>query len=253
MKKKIWIFLGVFCLTLIVCLSFLLPKYKVKHTFTYEVDKEKGEVTITGYQGDKCPKELEIPDKINGYPVTTIGKHAFEWAEVENITLPKNITTMKEGAFYGCTRLKKVVGIENVEIIESDVFYMCKSLKEMNLSSVKELGEAAFFECSTIEVIEIPEGIKVIPSALCGKMENLRVVILPDSVTTIEDIAFRDCNSLKEIYLSSNVTNISFDPNEADICVNSFHGIEHQLTIYGESGSYVEEYAAKAGIKFVAK
>lgn len=52
MKKKISIFICVFGVLLISCLFIVLSKYRLNQTFTYEIDKEKGEVTITAYLGD---------------------------------------------------------------------------------------------------------------------------------------------------------------------------------------------------------
>lgn len=253
MKKKISIFICVFGVLLISCLFIVLSKYRLNQTFTYEIDKEKGEVTITAYLGDakknearKCnyTKCVKVPEKIDGYPVTTIGKRAFQWGKAETIILPESITTIEEGAFFGCKNLQTIEGIENVETIGDRAFSMCYFLEEWDISNVKELGEGAFSQCNTIRKVQIPEGINVIKGSLCYGMGSLSEVSLPESVTTLESRAFGNCPSLKAIYLS---------PNVKEIWEGAFANIEDQLTIYGESGSYAEEYAKQAGIKFVAK
>lgn len=58
---------------------------------------------------------------------------------------------------------------------------------------------------------------------------------------TIGDGAFKNCYSLKELYIPSNVQEIS---------ATAFGGIEDSITIIGESGSYAEAYANSMGIKF---
>lgn len=253
MKKKISIFICILGVLLISCLFIVLSKYRLNQTFTYEIDKEKGEVTITAYLGDAKKREekkynytkcVKVPEKIDGYPVTTIGKRAFQWGKAETIILPESITTIEEDAFFGCKNLQTIEGIESVETIGDGAFYMCYFLEEWDLSNVKELGEGAFAQCNTMNKLEIPEGINVIKSSLCCRMGSLSEVKLPDSVITLESSSFRNCSSLKEIYLSPNVKEISED---------AFGNIEDQLTIYGEGGSYAEEYAAKKGIKFVAE
>lgn len=63
--------------------------------------------TVTG-----CGPEVttaDIPARINDVPVTGIGARAFaNCTQLTSVTIPKSVTSIKEGAFSGCTKLKDV-------------------------------------------------------------------------------------------------------------------------------------------------
>ena len=61
-----------------------------------------------------------IPDKINGYPITTIGYRSFHLVEMlESITLPETLVTIESEAFAGCKMLTSIVIPRSVEEIGS--------------------------------------------------------------------------------------------------------------------------------------
>lgn len=88
--------------------------FKTSGDFNYnEVD---GKVTLLEYIGKD--KEIEIPDKIDGKPVTEIGWSCFEPMEgkttVEKVTIPKSVTTIDSYAFANNAKLKEIVISEGV-------------------------------------------------------------------------------------------------------------------------------------------
>ena len=60
-------------------------------------------------------------------------------------------------------------------------------------------------------------------------------------MSQLETVQFKNCYSLKELYIPSNVKEIS---------ATAFWGIENSITIIGEKGSYAEAYADSMGINF---
>lgn len=82
-------------------------------TFTYRA--ENGEATVTGYRG--ATAFVQVPDTLDGYPVTGIGQRAFEGADVTVVELPESVKTVDWFAFYGCDKLLYVslpVGVERM-------------------------------------------------------------------------------------------------------------------------------------------
>jgi hypothetical protein len=74
--------------------------------FTYEVIG--GSVTITDYPGDEVG-EVEIPVKIGGTPVTTIGDSAFrQCSGMTEITLPPGITSISNYTSARCIGLTAI-------------------------------------------------------------------------------------------------------------------------------------------------
>jgi len=57
-------------------------------------------VEITRYMGGK--QTVNIPSRIGGKPVTSIGKEAFKDAELIRITIPGGVTKIGDNAFAGC-------------------------------------------------------------------------------------------------------------------------------------------------------
>ena len=95
-----------------------------------------GTVTITGYNGTSS--EIEIPDTINGYCVTSIG----------------------DDAFYGCSSITSIEIPSSVTSIGNYTFYNCSSLTSIEIpSSVTSIGSYAFSYCDSLTSIEIPSGV----------------------------------------------------------------------------------------------
>ena len=96
---------------------------------TYET--ENGEVTITGCEYGALSGSVTIPDKINGYPVTTIGSWSFAYQElITEVIMPSTIETICNGAF-SFTDLRTVFIPESVTTIGAGIFNGCYKLKNI--------------------------------------------------------------------------------------------------------------------------
>ena len=256
-KSMLKILLVALVIVSAVAVIWYIPTYKVGRIFTYEIDKEKGEVTITGYKADyeakenynnketdelNFPKTIEVPEKIMGYTVTAIGERAFEHAYAEKIILPHTVITIEEHAFDGCERLTEITGTENIEVLGDYAFANCDLLKEVSLPNAREMGISIFTGCKKMEQAYIPDTMTSIPYAMCMGMDSITAVEIPKNVVYIDALAFAFCDRLEEIYIPASVTEISH---------SAFAEIENQITIYGEKGSYAESYAMKTGITFI--
>ena len=141
-----------------------------------------------------------------------------------------------DSAFEGDTSLSFVRLSENVVEIGSYVFNKCSSLAELVLPErVTSLGrqfigetainsitvpknvisagdrDGGAFQGATLKNITFEEGIKKIPDYICFSgnfFSYINNVSIPDTVTRIGEAAFQNCKSLREIQLSSQLTDI---------------------------------------------
>ena len=117
-----------------------------------------------------------------------------------------------------------------VTSIGSYAFYYCSSLNSVTIpNSVTSIGSSAFRSCSSLTSVTIPNSVTSIGSYAFESCSSLTSVTIPNSVTSIGSNAFRSCSSLTSITIPNSVTYIG---NEA------FCNCSSLLSIY-VNGSYV--------------
>ena len=75
----------------------------------------------------------------------------------------------------------------------------CKSSVIPNDGSVTSIGDYAFYYCSGLTSIVIPDSVTYIGSDAFRGCSGLTSITIPDSVTSIGDYAFYNCNGLTTI------------------------------------------------------
>ena len=89
-----------------------------------------------------------------------------------------------------------------LEAIGDGAFFNCTSLQNISLpDSVKVIGNCAFFNCANLQHISLPDSVKVIGNGAFAKCASLENIHLPEGITTIGDYGFAECNMLNNINL----------------------------------------------------
>ena len=125
-----------------------------------------------------------------------------------NTIIVDNVTSIGEGAFYGCTSLTSVTIPNSVTSIGNSAFSGCSGLTSVTIpQTVTTIGRSAFSDCISLTSFNIPR-IKTISDYTFSGCFNLTDVNMTSTTTSIGQYAFYDCSSLTSIWISSYTTSI---------------------------------------------
>ena len=164
---------------------------------------DDGTVEITDYNG--IAKTVDIPEKINGKSVTSIGNCAFRYCtSLKSITIPNSVTSIGDSAFWGCSSLtaiyvavdnKNYTSVNGVLFNKDKTALICypagKTDKSYNITnSVTSIGDYAFNGCSSLTSVTIPNSVTEIGGSAFVGCASLKSITMPNSVTSIGENAF---------------------------------------------------------------
>lgn len=199
--------------------------------------------TVTGVENMDTSnvRKIVMPDT-----VTYIGESAFadssDGVPLEEVVLSKNLKTIGPWAFSGCLELKSIDIPESVNEIENGAFSGCYSLKNFNVSQNTNFGDCVFgnYPWTSIPALNDDYNVwlydenasdffvwngclfayrgssktPVIPSGVCGigdevfENSDITGVTIPEGVRYINNGAFKNCTSLKNVKIPKSVQKI---------------------------------------------
>ena len=71
------------------------------------------------------------------------------------------------------------------------------------------IGRGAFYQCSRLEKIVLPEGLEKIEKELFGYCRALTSITIPGRIARIEKGAFSGCDHLKDIVILDSIKEIN--------------------------------------------
>ena len=139
--------------------------------------------------------------------ITAIGNYAFSSCEkINEVQCPKSLIKIGEGAFVNCSNMLKIELPATLQTIGKAAFQET-GLRSIDLSSVKELGEAVFFHCESLSQIKLSM-LEELPSSMFEGCKALATIELPKNLKNIGNAAFKDCESLSAVDFPQTVQNI---------------------------------------------
>ena len=112
-----------------------------------------------------------------------------------SITIPATVT--HNGVAYSVTSIGEYA------------FYVCSSLTDITIpEGVTSIGNHTFYGCSGLTDITIPEGVTSIGEGAFMYCSSLTAINIPEGVTSIGEYAFYQCSSLTAINIPEGVTSI---------------------------------------------
>lgn len=190
-------------------------------------------VTEIGRAAFSGCKSLETVTFVDSPALTTITDGAFESCEkLKSITIPASVTTLGKTAFYKCSALETVTFATGTQLtkIEQQTFNYCTSLKSITIpASIKEIGINTFQGCTSLATVTFAEGsgLETIGNFCFGQCKIAEITI-PATVTKIVDAAFQSCSNLAKV-----IYNGTTQPEIGNLV---FYGDAAGLNIYLPNG-----------------
>jgi len=175
------IFLKIIVLMVTMFTAMSCGKHRTASVSDFQFEVIGSGVKITRYTGNGEGGKLVIPGKINGMPVTVIGRGAFvDNKTLVSVTIPDSVIEIEDGSWQSST----------------GAFYG-SSISSVKLSkNLKKIGDCAFLFCQNLTSINIPNSVTEIGARAFQGCTNLSSVTIPASITKIGSSAFAVCNSL---------------------------------------------------------
>ena len=157
--------------------------------------------------------------------VTSVGDRAFQYCRsLTFVTIPNSVTNIGGWAFFGCSSLTSVTIPNSVTNIGNYAFNGCSSLTSVTIpNSVTSIGWQAFYNCSKLTKTnytgDVAEWCNIKfrdwganPMLYSHNFyindQEIKDLVIPNSVDTITDYAFYECSSLTSVTIPENVTSI---------------------------------------------
>lgn len=194
---------------------------------SYEEDTDTDSVTTASTE------EIPPADNFDyvytgGYSVRVSGGKEMKGVvpkTVKYVLIDPSVKVVEEGAFQGCNILETVTVPSTVEKIGDNAFRKCAKLKSVAFltkarrsrrryggekpsnarsssalsthdgrsSSLRSIGDWAFFNCSSLGVVTLPDGLETIGERAFQRCSALSITSMPSTLTSLGENAFVGC------------------------------------------------------------
>jgi len=131
--------------------------------WTYIVENGGATITASTATGNvTIPQSFWSSISNTWLPVVGIGPNVFQQSfsynsVITSVSIPNSVTSIGNGAFFGCTSLTSVSIPNRVTSIGQNAFSSCTSLASVSIPySVTSIGQNAFSSCTSLTSVSIP-------------------------------------------------------------------------------------------------
>ena len=204
------------------------------YRYAYKENEDGETVTITEFLGpvdpaNPGPYDIDIPEKLDGYTVTGLGKDSFSiddlysplyeihHTKIHSVTIPQSVTSIGDSAFAGCHNLDSLTINDAATSIGRRAFAECPLTTTLELGeNITTIGNSAFYDCRGLKNVTIPQSVTSIGDSAFGECSSLETLSLGENIKTIGDSAFYHCinlgkDDLTSVTIPQSVTSIGKD------------------------------------------
>lgn len=191
----------------------------------FELNENKDGYIVSAYLSPET--QITIPELYNNLPVREIKESAFEYLQIDKLTLPKSLRIIHKNAFrgmYADSELKELILPEGLENIEEGAFDDCANLETVSLpSTLKEIGKDSFHLCTALKrfVMEKESAYYKVERSILYTKDGKELVYyptaltnttydIPNGVVRLNDYAIYGNMSLTSVSLPSTIKEIGY-------------------------------------------
>ena len=180
------------------------PLYKNEYTTSTDRSLYLNSTKIEG--------TLVIPDG-----TTSIGSYAFlNLNSITEVSIPQTVTSCGKAAFQSCDHLEKFIGpLASTDgsyfVINNKLAAVATNSTITNLTisgSITSIGSYAAAGCKNITSVVLPASVTVIEEGAFSGSESLKSVTFAEGLKTIGSEAFSSCEQLSEVVIPDSVITI---------------------------------------------
>ncbi len=179
--------------------------------------KDNGSVLVL-YPIGRSSNSYTIPDS-----VTSIAASAFAYCtSLISVEIPDSVESIGKSAFYGCTGLTELTIPANIDSVVSNdhpAFEGCVKINKITFTGSKEwfeystsASEGSYYaytpwqlSSSVLKEVTISEGVTSVGDLAFRNCVLIESLIIPDSVTSVGNWAFKNCTGLKTLSIPVNL------------------------------------------------
>ena len=228
---------------------------------------------ITGYDFAACPKDLVIPNQINGKNVVGIGTGVFRNKGITSVKFPEGIKDIQSFAFKdnpivqdelilpaslqtignnafdsSQAEYKKLVLKGNTNIGEAT--FSANKIKKLEIPGSVQIGRAAF-RLTEIEELDLGNTNTISNEAFLHAKLNQTNIVIPETVTNVQSSAFKSPNIhatnvifkgdtaiYSNVFDQANIDNLKFE-GRAVIGQGAFFNSKVKTVDFGEKTKFI--------------
>lgn len=182
--------------------------------YSYSVNSKAATIISATYKDvNKQSKTVNLPSKLGGYALKTVGENATMLLNAETVVIPDSVETLESCSIGTMGKTKNIKLGKNLKTIKGDPFASCNRLASISVNSKNKnfiVYKSVLYNKSKTTLYKYP----------AAKIPASYTVF--NSVKTVSNGAFSDSSKLKALTFGKNVKTIKADAVVRCKSINKF-------------------------------